>query len=198
MALQKKQPKKIPNCENCSPVSRITNTTLPAKFEKDTCKAQYRKIHHFQKSIRKGFTKDKKGCFYEKKVIHTYDPATESVPKGAKVISGNEYVMTEKRIANTIGEKRKAIMDELNEYSKDVLGEKNQEGKELGNLCPDDCSYYISSAISLQEEKCEGKIDMYVNCNHKRSGSLIFGMDYTVDIFYEEGLQCKEEKSSSV
>ena len=173
MAIKSARRAEDPDCKHCLPVAKIQNITRPAKFEKETCPESHIKIYHFQKSIQKKVSKDKQGCLY----------------------GNNSQKISEAKVARG-KERRKIILDALNKYSQKTLNGDNPEGKKLNEGCPDQCSFYVSSVMTFYEEKCRGKADLYINCNHKRAGSLLFGMDYLVDISYKENLQCEKEAST--
>ena len=70
--------------------------------------------------------------------------------------------------------------------------ETKAQSKALFEVCPDNCSFYTSSVININENSCRGAIDMFVNCNHQKELSLFSG-EYVVRITYQKQRRCAEE-----
>ena len=81
-------------------------------------------------------------------------------------------------------------LDQLTKTLQDYVTQLLKDNEELNDNCPDQCSFYTNSIITLEKDNCIGQIDLYVNCNHKKIG--IFG-DYIVNISYQKQKQCTEK-----
>ena len=84
-------------------------------------------------------------------------------------------------------EDRGGVIKELMEYKGEVLG-----SEKLNEDCPDSCSFYINSVTKVHPSDCSGELSLRINCNHKRGGSFVFGMDYIVNILAIRKTQCEE------
>ena len=87
---------------------------------------------------------------------------------------------------------RKKLVEELQNYGKHILrggGSADTEAKSerLNDNCPGGCSFYVNTVITLEQKRCSGKIDLIVNCHHKKAS------DYIVNISYQQQRQCSKK-----
>ena len=98
---------------------------------------------------------------------------------------------------------KNALRKKLQKWSQDIIAnegedeETEQLSEKLYDDCPDGCSFYTSSVLSIDEKTCRGTIFLDVNCNHEKSTTGVFGGYvagiYVVNIVYQKQLQCVEK-----
>lgn len=90
-------------------------------------------------------------------------------------------------------EERKELIGQLQNYGNYIIRGKGEDAdtkeksKRLYNSCPGGCSFYVNSVITLDKEICSGKIDLIVNCHHKKAS------DYKVYFLHYQQKQCPKE-----
>lgn len=112
-------------------------------------------------------------------------------PEYIKVHSYDEELTFNEK-ASCTEKQRKKLTKQLQKYGKHILrgggsADTKEKSEILNDNCPGDCSFYVNTIITLDQKICSGKIDLIVNCHHKKAS------DYIVHISYQQQRQCSKE-----
>ena len=176
-------------CEHCSETSKVQTLTQPYIFKKGSCDEKYIGTHYFQKTFEVGKPEKCEMIAEEKK---------RKCKKIKGFLKKSKCKMTadlKKRECKMIEEEKiKAVQ----KYAESILknegsSEIRAEASRLHKSCPPDadCSWYINTIMTYNEDKTQVKLDLHVNCNHKKASLL---GDYVVKISYKKERQCREKK----
>lgn len=88
---------------------------------------------------------------------------------------------------------REELIEQLQNYGNYIIRGKGgdedtkEKSKMLYNNCPGGCSFYVNSVVTLDKKTCSGKIDLIVNCHHKKAS------DCKVYFLHYQQRQCSKE-----
>lgn len=85
---------------------------------------------------------------------------------------------------------KKKIIGHFEKYIKDKLLGKGADSKKLWASCPDPCSFQFNHSIVIDEEACEGTLNLRVDCSHRVDRTFLGIPIYDVDISYTGDLKC--------
>lgn len=201
-SLQEASDKLKKQCQKDTPEQAIYNGVVPANEIEDTYKLSENQIvEDFFKS--KGKTKlrgDCKNCSAVPVMLNNTRP--KSAKKGTcKFINDHpillNYVHNPGR-GNCGAKSVLAIYEALDDSVEEILRKRNARGRLLWEQCPDDCSFYVSSASRIDTKKCAGIMVMNVHCNDEKISKGWFGRKtpYNVSISYKTEIECNVCKNN--
>lgn len=151
------------------------------------------KLQEKQKPLPK--KKDCEHCSEVSKIINLTQPYVfKEKSCDSKYIKVHFYdkKLTLNEKASCTKKQREKLVKELQNYSKHILRgggseDTKQKSEILNDDCPGGCSFYVNTVITLDQKTCSGKIDLVVNCHHKKAS------DYIVKISYQQQRQCSKK-----
>ncbi|MDE0092780.1 MAG: hypothetical protein OXN83_05810, partial [Oligoflexia bacterium] len=137
-----------PHCELDSSVSAHFKVVSP----KRNCPAQYLKDYHYQNEKKMAL---KKGICEKDKIFQYFGKYVEDlVSSGGS--SGNQTSSGATGVSGSAPQSKQEDTDSVIQASRD-----------LWKACPDPCSFDVSYVVKIDEEKCEGELNVKVGCTHR-------------------------------
>ena len=174
-------------CPNCEKLYKISNK-FDFKPKKETCPDQYLKTYNYK--VLKKVELNKEKC--NKEEVMTYLGSYVGYLVTKRGLDKQDECVSTADPKDTRCEEKKLI--ESGTFKGMSLEDKNlmkSRMKDLWASCPSKCSFLTSYTTIIDPKKCEGEIDIKIDCTHKVKSSFFVPI-YDLKISYEPDLKCKD------